>query len=102
MKLSQVGTQSELNNWFMMVLKHGTEEQIEYSASIFFDIAEKYDNAFGFDGHIDGTVGVGKISFADNVLADEVFYILTSNKYDRKLLMQIGGQYDNIYINHGN
>lgn len=88
MKLSQVGTQSELNNWFRMVLKHGTEDQIEYSASVFFDLAEKYDNAFGFDGHVDGTVGVGKITFAEGILQDEIHYILTSGKYDLRMIMQ--------------
>tara|TARA_R110002167_G_scaffold13051_2_gene55220 strand:+ start:1872 stop:2144 length:273 start_codon:yes stop_codon:yes gene_type:complete len=89
MKLSQVGNQDELNKWLLMVLKLGTKEQIEYSASTFFDIAEKYDNAFGFDGHIDGTVGVGKITFAESVLQDEIHYILTSGKYDKRALLQI-------------
>ena len=69
--------------------REGTKEQIEYSASTFFDIAEKYDNAFGFDGHIDGTVGVGKITFAESVLQDEIHYILTSGKYDKRALLQI-------------
>jgi len=89
MKLSQVGNQDELNKWLLMVLKLGTKEQIEYSASTFFDIAEKYDNAFGFDGHTDGTVGVGKITFAESVLQDEIHYILTSGKYDKRALLQI-------------
>ena len=88
MKLSQVGTQSELNNWFMMVLKHGTEAQREYSTQLWFDLSSKWENAFAFDGHVNGIVGVGKISFADNVLADEVFYVLTKSNIDRKMIMQ--------------
>jgi len=36
-----------------------------------------------------GTTGVGRITFADNVLADEVFYILTNNNIDRRMIMQI-------------
>ena len=89
MKLSQVGSQDELTKWLLMVLKLGTEEQIKYSAEVFFDIGEKYDNACGFDGHIDGTIGVGKITFAESVLQDEIHYILTSGKYDKRALLQI-------------
>tara|TARA_R110000744_G_scaffold372595_1_gene484305 strand:+ start:5 stop:289 length:285 start_codon:yes stop_codon:yes gene_type:complete len=88
MKLSQVGTQSELNNWFMMVLKHGSAEQRQYSKVVWFDLSSKWENAFAFDGHVNGIVGVGKISFADNVLADEVFYLLTSGNIDLKMIMQ--------------
>ena len=89
MKLSQVGTQSELNNWFMMVVKNGTAEQRQYSRVVWFDLQDKWKNAFEFDGHVDGTVGVGKITFADNVLADEVFYVLTKSNIDRSMIMQI-------------
>ncbi len=89
MKLSQVGTQSELNNWFMMVVKHGTAEQRQYSRVVWFDLSSKWENAFAFDGHVDGTTGVGRITYADNVLADEVFYVLTKSNIDRKMIMQI-------------
>ena len=89
MKLSQVGTQSELNNWFLMVMKLGTKEQVKYSTRLWFDLSSKWENAFAFDGHVNGIVGVGKISFADNVLADEVFYVLTKSDIDRKLILQI-------------
>jgi hypothetical protein len=88
MKLSQVGSESELNNWFMTVLKHGTAEQRQYSRVVWFDLHDKWTNAFTFDGHVDGTVGVGRITFADNVLADEVFYVLTKSNIDRKMIMQ--------------
>jgi hypothetical protein len=55
---------------------------------VWFDLTEKWENAFTFDGHIDGTVGVGRITFADNVLADEVFHVLTKSNIDRKMIMQ--------------
>ena len=88
MKLSQVGSLDELDNWFMMVSKLGTKEQIEYSAKLWNDLHIKWDTAFRFEGHIDGTVGVGRITFADHVLADEVFCVLTRSNIDRKLIMQ--------------
>ena len=89
MKLSQVGSQDELNQWLLMVLKIGTKEQIKYCAELFFDIGIKYDTALEFTGHVDGTVGVGRVTFAENVLADEVFYVLTKSDIDRKLILQI-------------
>jgi len=89
MKLSQVGSESELNKWFLRVLKSGDRDQRQYSTKLWFDLQDKWKNAFEFDGHVDGTVGVGKITFADNVLADEVFYILTKSNIDRNMIMQI-------------
>ena len=88
MKLSQVGSESELNKWFEMVLKLGTSDQRKYSTKLWFDLHDKWTNAFEFTGHVDGTVGVGRITYADNVLADEVFYVLTKTNIDRKLIMQ--------------
>ena len=89
MKLSQVGSESELNKWFLRVLKSGDRDQRQYSTKLWFDLQDKWKNAFEFDGHVDGTVGVGKITFADNVLADEVFYVLTKSNIDRSMIMQI-------------
>ena len=89
MKLSQVGSESELNKWFLRVLKSGNRDQRQYSTKLWFDLHDKWENAFAFDGHVDGTVGVGKITFADNVLADEVFYVLTKSNIDRSMIMQI-------------
>jgi len=89
MKLSQVGSESELNKWFLRVLKSGDRYQRQYSTKLWFDLHDKWTSAFEFEGHVDGTVGVGRITFADNVLADEVFYVLTKSNIDRKLIMQI-------------
>jgi len=89
MKLSQVGSESELNKWFLRVLKSGDRDQRQYSTKLWFDLQDKWKNAFEFDGHVDGTVGVGRITYADNVLADEVFYVLTKSNIDRKMIMQI-------------
>ena len=89
MKLSQVGSESELNKWFLRVLKSGDRDQRQYSTKLWFDLQDKWKNAFEFDGHVDGTVGVGRITFANNVLADEVFYVLTKSNIDRKMIMQI-------------
>jgi len=89
MKLSQVGSESELNKWFLRVLKSGDRDQRQYSTKLWFDLQDKWKNAFEFDGHIDGTTGVGRITYADNVLADEVFYVLTKSNIDRKMIMQI-------------
>ena len=89
MKLSQVGSESELNKWFLRVLRSGDRDQRQYSTKLWFDLQDKWKNAFEFDGHVDGTVGVGRITFANNVLADEVFYVLTKSNIDRKMIMQI-------------
>jgi hypothetical protein len=89
MKLSQVGSETELNKWFLRVLENGTKDQRQYSTKVWYDLKEKWTNAFEFEGHVDGTTGVGRITFANNVLADEVFYVLTKSNIDRKLIMQI-------------
>ena len=89
MKLSQVGSVDELNNWIMMVLKSGNKDQRQYSIELWLDLSDKWDTAFNFEGHTDGTIGVGRITFADHVLADEVFHVLTKTNIDRKLIMQI-------------
>lgn len=88
MKLSQVGSIDELNNWFLRVLKSGNQDQRKYSTELWLDLSSKWENAFQFEGHTDGTIGVGRVSFADHVLADEVFYVLTRSNIDRKLIMQ--------------
>tara|TARA_R110001592_G_scaffold27317_1_gene101079 strand:+ start:111 stop:383 length:273 start_codon:yes stop_codon:yes gene_type:complete len=88
MKLSQVGSESELNKWFLRVLKSGDRDQRQYSTKLWFDLHDKWTQAFEFDGHVNGIVGVGKISFADSVLADEVFHVLTKTNIDRKMIMQ--------------
>ena len=89
MKLTQGGSETELNKWFLRVVEKGNKEQRLYSTKLWFDLHDKWTNAFEFEGHVDGTTGVGRITFANNVLADEVFYVLTNSNIDRRLIMQI-------------